>query len=313
VTSQDVEPTAEQLADAGSPPAASAPAPADAASAPAAPAATNTAPAPPAPGPASADTATANAPPAAAAPSQLQAHGDIASTLEASGQFTILDRALAQTNLTSVLKSSGPLTLIAPTDAAFNSLPPGQLADLMKPENAQKLQSLLTYHVINAAVPLTKIEGSRGPVQTVNGAKVVIDGSANPIKFNDADVTATASTSNGSIYVVDKVLSPDRLAAEAATPASPGTPTASAQMAAAQPASSPAAPAQPTANAVNAPSASNSGTPVSATTPATPSGGGQAASGSAVSSAPVPDTPENRAKFGGPMSRSGKATQASGN
>ena len=96
----------------------------------------------------------------------------------------------------------------------------------MKPENAQQLQSLLTYHVINAAAPLSKVEGTKGPVQTASGAKVEVDGSATPIKFNDADVTAMSTTTNGSIYVVDKVLSPDKLAAEAPPPATPGQPAA---------------------------------------------------------------------------------------
>jgi uncharacterized surface protein with fasciclin (FAS1) repeats len=145
----------------------------------------------------------------AAAPQTLAPHGDITDTLKASGQFTILTKALDATNMTPVLKGPGPFTVIAPTDAAFEAMPPGALDNLMKPENAQQLQALLTYHVINAAVPLSKIAGTKGPVQTTSGAKVQIDASGSPIKFNDADVTATSTTSNGSIYVVDKVLTPD--------------------------------------------------------------------------------------------------------
>jgi uncharacterized surface protein with fasciclin (FAS1) repeats len=163
-----------------------------------------------------------DAPTPVAAPATLAPHGDIADTLKASGQFTILTKALDQTNLTQVLKSPGPLTVIAPTDAAFQALPAGALDNLMKPENAQQLQSLLTYHVINAAAPLSKVEGTKGSVATVNGAKVVIDGSGTPIKFNDADVTATSTTSNGSIYVVDKVLTPNPPTASANRAATPG-------------------------------------------------------------------------------------------
>jgi len=159
---------------------------------------------------------------AVAAPATLAPHGDIADTLKASGQFTILTKALDQTNLTQVLKSPGPLTLIAPTDAAFQALPPGELDNLMKPENAQQLQALLTYHVINAAAPPSKVEGTKGAVATVNGAKVEIDGSGTPIKFNDADVTATSATSNGSIYVVDKVLSPNPPTASIKPATAPG-------------------------------------------------------------------------------------------
>jgi uncharacterized surface protein with fasciclin (FAS1) repeats len=145
--------------------------------------------------------------PAAAAPSMAIApHGDIAETLKASGQFTILVKALDATGLTPVLKSAGPLTLLAPTDAAFQSLPAGELDDLMKPDNAAKLQGMLTYHVINAAVPPAKITGSKGPIATVAGPTVQIDGTAAPIKVNDATVLGQASVSNGQIYAVDKVL-----------------------------------------------------------------------------------------------------------
>jgi uncharacterized surface protein with fasciclin (FAS1) repeats len=153
---------------------------------------------------------------APAAPSMaLAPHGDIAETLKASGQFTILVKALDATGLTPVLKSAGPLTVLAPTDAAFQALPAGELDDLMKPDNAAKLQGMLVYHVINAAVPPAKITGSKGPIPTVAGATVQIDGTSAPIKVNDATVLAQASVSNGQIYAVDKVLTPGAAAPSA--------------------------------------------------------------------------------------------------
>jgi uncharacterized surface protein with fasciclin (FAS1) repeats len=162
------------------------------------------------------------APPAAAmaAPAAptvpLTPHGDIDETLKASGQFTILVKALDATGLTAVVKSAGPLTVLAPTDAAFQALPPDQLASLMKPDNAAQLQGILTYHVINAAVPPAKITGSKGPIPTVAGPTVQIDGTGAPIKINDATVVAQAAVSNGQIYAVDKVLMAPGAAAPAA-------------------------------------------------------------------------------------------------
>src|SRR5580692_3152494 len=85
-------------------------------------------------GPALAQTgqpAAAAPPPPAAAPAapsmQLTPSGDIVGTLKASGQFTILLKALDAANLTGFLQGAGPYTLLAPTDAAFNALPAGQL------------------------------------------------------------------------------------------------------------------------------------------------------------------------------------------
>ena len=85
--------------------------------------------------------------------------GDIIATLTAAGQFKTLLKALDATNLTSVLKGKGPLTLFAPTDAAFAAMPPGQLAALMGASPPADLQKLLIYHIINAKVDDSKIKG----------------------------------------------------------------------------------------------------------------------------------------------------------
>jgi uncharacterized surface protein with fasciclin (FAS1) repeats len=144
--------------------------------------------------------------------------GDIADTLKASGQFTILVKALDASNLTGVLKTAGPLTIFAPTDAAFNALPAGQLDSLMKIENASQLQGMLTYHLINAGVPISKIQGSKGPIRTVANSDVQIDGTVSPIKVNGANVIGHAAVSNGDIYAVDQVLTPGGAATGVSTP-----------------------------------------------------------------------------------------------
>ena len=163
--------------------------------------------------------APADAAPAVAAPAlTIAPHGDIADTLKASGQFTVLVKALDATGLTPVLKSAGPLTIMAPTDAAFQALPADQLDNLMKPDNAAQLQGILTYHVINAAVPPAKITGSKGPIKTVAGPEVQIDGTGATIKVNDATVLGEVGVSNGTIYAVNKVL----MAPSAAAPAAGG-------------------------------------------------------------------------------------------
>jgi len=168
------------------------------------------------------DAAPAAPPPAGTIPNaQLTPTGDILDTLKANGQFSILVKALDGSGLASVMQRPGPFTLLAPTDAAFQALPPAQLADLMKPENAAQLQALLTYHLINAAVPPTKIEGTKGPIETVAGREVQVDGSATPVKFNSADVEGAAHVSNGYIYVMDKVLLQPSTSAAAAAAAAP--------------------------------------------------------------------------------------------
>ena len=42
--------------------------------------------------------------------------------------------------------------MFAPTNDAFNALPAGVLANLLKPENKAQLVAVLTYHVISGDV-----------------------------------------------------------------------------------------------------------------------------------------------------------------
>lgn len=193
------------------------PAPAaEAAAAPVAPAAVAAAPAP-------AAVATPVAAPAPAAPAftPVAPSGDIVATLKASGEFKTFLKALDATNLTAVVAKNPNLTVFAPTDAAFAALPAGELDRLMKPDNATQLQQLLIYHIVNAPVTEAKVKGAKGPVKTVAGSDLLLDGSADPYKANSAQVLqANVQATNGLVYVVDHVLSPsDPVIAQAAAEA----------------------------------------------------------------------------------------------
>ena len=152
--------------------------------------------------------------PAAAAPAApsfipVVAKGDLVETAKASGQFTTFLKALDKTNLTAVLKNNPGLTVFAPTDAAFAALPAGELDRLMKTENAGELQSLIVYHVVNAKVDTAKMKGAKGPVQTVAGKELLLDGSGEQLKANSARILqADVRATNGTLHVVDHVLNP---------------------------------------------------------------------------------------------------------
>lgn len=144
--------------------------------------------------------------PAVAAPNVV-AKGDTIETLKAAGQFTTLLKALDDTNLTGVVKAQKTLTVFAPTDAAFAALP--DLAKLQ--DDPAAMQQVLVYHLINAPVEKSKIAGAKGPVTTVAGSGLVLDGSdAAALKANDANIlVAEVKTTSGVVYVVDKVLKPE--------------------------------------------------------------------------------------------------------
>ena len=80
------------------------------------------------------------------------AEKDIVDTAVSAGQFTTLAAALDAAGLVETLKGPGPFTVFAPTDAAFAKLPAGTVENLLKPENKDKLVSILTYHVVPGKV-----------------------------------------------------------------------------------------------------------------------------------------------------------------
>ena len=170
--------------------------------------------------PALAQTAPAAAPPAVIAPPTMSvvASGDTIETLKANGQFKTLLKAFDRTNLTALIKAQKTVTVFAPTDAAFAALPAGELDRLMKDPAA--LQRLLVYHLINTPIDSAKLAGAKGPVNTVAGSGLVLDGSGQGLKANTANILAfDVKTTSGVLFVVDAVLTPEGAAAAMAEPA----------------------------------------------------------------------------------------------
>jgi uncharacterized surface protein with fasciclin (FAS1) repeats len=134
---------------------------------------------------------------------------DIVDTAVGAGQFKTLVAAAKAAGVVPVLKSKGPFTVFAPTDAAFAALPPGTVEDLLKPKNKRKLAAILKYHVIPGAVKAGDVAGKKLSVKTAQGQPVAVDGMFFGVQVNDAHVVqADVMASNGVIHVIDKVLLP---------------------------------------------------------------------------------------------------------
>jgi len=134
---------------------------------------------------------------------------DIVDTSVKLGFFTTLLTAIDAADLAVVLKHEGPFTVFAPTDEAFAKLPAGTLEMLLKPENKDKLASILNYHVVSGIYRSSRI-AELNTAQTVNGQELSIKVVGEDLKINGSVVTlANVGASNGIIHVIDTVLLPE--------------------------------------------------------------------------------------------------------
>ncbi len=126
---------------------------------------------------------------------------------DAAGSFSTLLAAVKAAGLADTLSGEGPFTVFAPTDEAFAALGT-TVQDLLKPENKDKLASILKYHVVSGRVFAEQAKGLK-EAKTVNGQTVKIESKWGKVMVGGAEVvTADIDASNGVIHVINKVLIP---------------------------------------------------------------------------------------------------------
>ncbi len=121
--------------------------------------------------------------------------------------FSTLETAVIAAELTTVLSGTGPFTVFAPTNAAFNKLPAGALDALLADKDA--LTAVLTYHAVTGRVDAATVV-TLDKATTVNGADITIEVVNGEVILNGmVKVTATdIEASNGLVHVIDTVLMP---------------------------------------------------------------------------------------------------------
>jgi uncharacterized surface protein with fasciclin (FAS1) repeats len=139
-----------------------------------------------------------------------------------SADHTTLVAAVKAAGLVDTLEGTGPFTVFAPTNEAFDKLPAGTVDTLLKPENKATLTKVLTYHVVagrlSAQDLMKKIKEGNGTAEltTVEGGKlwVMLHGGKH-LELKDekggmAMITiANVFQSNGVIHVIDSVVMPN--------------------------------------------------------------------------------------------------------
>ena len=137
----------------------------------------------------------------------LPADGNIPTVAEKAGTFKTLLAAAKAAGLVDALSGDKALTVFAPTDEAFAALPKGTVEDLLKPENKDKLASILKYHVVEGRVYSEDVVATKA-AKTLQGGSITVslkDG----VYVDNAKVLKTdIDASIGVIHVINKVLLP---------------------------------------------------------------------------------------------------------
>jgi len=124
-----------------------------------------------------------------------------------SPDHTSLKTAIDACSLATTLSGSGPFTLFAPTDAAFNALPSGTLAALLN--DLPLLTNILLHHVVGDSVTSGMLTNGQ-IVTTLLGTDVTVTINSSGVFIDNAQVTvADITADNGVVHVIDAVLLPN--------------------------------------------------------------------------------------------------------
>ncbi len=137
-------------------------------------------------------------------------HKDILDTALALGRYFTFCDAVEAAGLTGTLRSFGPYTVFAPTDAAFKKLGTPIISELLKPKNKNALARVIRYHIAAGVLTAEEVADS-SEIQTLCGEPLVV--TVRPGKtMTDTAVIVAADIQcrNGIIHGIDGVMLPHR-------------------------------------------------------------------------------------------------------
>ncbi|MFC4096964.1 fasciclin domain-containing protein [Euzebyella saccharophila] len=144
----------------------------------------------------------------------------IVKTTASSDHHKTLLAAMRATDLEQLLDKSGPFTVFAPSDSAFENISGKSIEYLLDPQNRKELKELVTYHIVAGKLSASKIlkamcQGrGRATFTTVHGDKIVATMNGIDIVLTDSHgnkatiVVADSNQLNGVIHEIDSVIQP---------------------------------------------------------------------------------------------------------
>ena len=128
-----------------------------------------------------------------------------------SADHSTLVAAVQAAKIEHVLVNAGPLTVFAPTNAAFEKLPDGTVDNLLKPENKADLATILTRHAAPGSYNIDKLKGEAKKgrkLYMATGDYLEVTTEGDDVFVNGVKVVASVQTSNGIINIVEEVILP---------------------------------------------------------------------------------------------------------
>ncbi len=124
-----------------------------------------------------------------------------------SSDHSTLVAAVQAAELENVLVNAGPLMVFAPTNAAFDALPEGTVADLLKPENKAALANILKHHVTAGNYDKEFLKKFKKLGQA-NDQNTTVEVKGDDVYVGGAKIIGTVKAGNGIVHIVDKVILP---------------------------------------------------------------------------------------------------------
>lgn len=125
-----------------------------------------------------------------------------------SEDHTTLVAAVQASEQENALANAGPLTVFAPTNAAFEALPEGTVETLLKPENKATLADIIQYHATPGKYDKDFLKRFNQLGQANNDYVQVTKDENGDVLIGGAKILGSVVAGNGIVHVIDKVLLP---------------------------------------------------------------------------------------------------------
>jgi len=125
--------------------------------------------------------------------------------------FKTLVAAIDAAGVQDALVNAGPLTVFAPINSAFDKLPEGTVASLLKPENKSKLAFILKNHVAPANYKIKTLEKNvrKGrKLYMASGKYLEVKKKGNDLYVGGTKILKSVKVSNGWVHVIGDILVP---------------------------------------------------------------------------------------------------------